>query len=106
MRLEKLITTNPISVFFTETFNLLSSGQFENLVFRPQSQGGPPTWAQLGPTHLGPAWAHPLGPSFGPPTWPWLGPTHLGPSGGKIFGETGPCMMGEPPSCITLTDIL
>ena len=26
-------------------------------------------WAQLGPTHLGPAWAHPLGPSLGPPTW-------------------------------------
>ena len=22
---------------------------------------GPPTWARLGPTHLGPAWAHPLG---------------------------------------------
>ena len=30
---------------------------------------GPPTWAQLGPTHVGPAWAHPLGPSVGPPTW-------------------------------------
>ena len=29
---------------------------------------GPPTWARLGPTHLGPAWAHPLGPSLGPPT--------------------------------------
>ena len=29
----------------------------------------PPAWAQLGPTHLGPAWAHPLGPSLGPPTW-------------------------------------
>ena len=23
-------------------------------------------WAQLGPTHLGPAWAHPLGPHVGP----------------------------------------
>ena len=23
-------------------------------------------WAQLGPTHLGPAWAHPLGPGLGP----------------------------------------
>ena len=23
---------------------------------------GPPTWARRGPTHLGPAWAHPLGP--------------------------------------------
>ena len=22
---------------------------------------GPPTWARLGPTHVGPAWAHPLG---------------------------------------------
>ena len=40
MRLEKLITTNPIWDFFTETFDLLSAGQFENLVFRPQSQGG------------------------------------------------------------------
>ena len=28
-----------------------------------------PAWAQLGPTHLGPAWAHPRGPSLGPPTW-------------------------------------
>ena len=52
---------------------------------------GPPTWARLGPTHLGlawthvsPAWAHPLGPGLGPPTWAQLGPTHLGPSGGPI----------------------
>ena len=30
---------------------------------------GPPTWAPRGPTHLGPAWAHPLGPSLGPPIW-------------------------------------
>jgi len=39
---------------------------------------GPPTWARLGPTHVGPAWAHPrlgppwahpLEPSLGPPTW-------------------------------------
>ena len=29
---------------------------------------GPPTWARLGPTHLGLAWAHPRGPSLGPPT--------------------------------------
>ena len=34
----------------------------------------------LGPTHLGPAWAHPLGPSLGPPTWAQRGPTHLGPA--------------------------
>ena len=27
---------------------------------------GPPTWAWLGPTHLDPAWAHPLGPGWGP----------------------------------------
>ena len=27
------------------------------------------TWAQLGPTHLGLAWAHPLGLGWGPPTW-------------------------------------
>ena len=32
--LEKLITTNPIWDFFTETFDLLSAGQFENLVRR------------------------------------------------------------------------
>ena len=32
MRLEKLIMTNPISDFFMETFDLLSAGQFENLV--------------------------------------------------------------------------
>ena len=39
---------------------------------------GPPTWARLGPTHLGPAWAHPLGlgPGLGSPTWARLGPTH------------------------------
>ena len=30
---------------------------------------------------LGPAWAHPLGPRVGPPTWAQRGPTHLGPSG-------------------------
>ena len=53
MRLEKLITTNPIWDFFTETFDLLSAGQFENLVFRPQSQGG----------QICVSWAHPLGPA-------------------------------------------
>ena len=33
---------------------------------------------------LGPAWAHPLGPGpgLGPPTWAQLGPTHLGPDVG------------------------
>ena len=36
MDLEKLITTNPIWDFFTETFDLLSAGQFENLVFQPK----------------------------------------------------------------------
>ena len=46
-------------------------------------------WAQLGPTHLGPAGVHPLGPGWG-----------------KIFWGTGPCMMGEPPSRQPLTDIL
>ena len=29
--------------------------------------------------HLGPAWAHPLGPRVGSPTWAQLGPIHLGP---------------------------
>ena len=42
-----------------ETFGLLSAGQFENLVFRPQSQGG----------QICVSWAHPLGPSLGSPTW-------------------------------------
>ena len=46
------ITAYPISHFFTETFDLLSAGQFENLVFRPQSQGG----------QICVSWAHPLGP--------------------------------------------
>ena len=45
---------------------------FENFYF----------WDFLGPkflawAHLGPAWAHPLGPGVGPPTWAQLGPTHL-----------------------------
>ena len=38
---------------------------------------GPPTWARLGPTHVGPAWAHPLGPT----TWAHpLGPGLAHPS--------------------------
>ena len=53
--------------FFTETFDLLSAKPFENLVFRPQSQGG----------QICVSWAHPLGPGLGPPTWAQLGPTHL-----------------------------
>merc|ERR1712185_82342 len=64
MRLEKLIMKNPISDFFTETFDLLSAGQSENLVFRPQPQGG----------QICVSWAHPLGPGLGPPTWAQLGP--------------------------------
>ena len=49
---------------------------FENFCW---GGGGPKflAWAQLGPTHVGPAWAHPLGPGLGPPTWAQLGPTHL-----------------------------
>ena len=53
--------------FFHGNFDLLSAGQFENLVFRPQSQGG----------QICVSWAHPLGPGLGPPTWAQLGPTHL-----------------------------
>ena len=45
---------------------------FENLVFRPQSQGG----------QICVSWAHPLGPGLGPPTWAQLGPTQLGPDAG------------------------
>ena len=40
MDLEKWITTNPIWDVLTETFDLLSARPFENLVFRPESQGG------------------------------------------------------------------
>ena len=47
---------------------------------------GPPTWARLGPTHVGPAWAHPLGPGLGPPTWAQLGPTHVGPAWAHPLG--------------------
>ena len=48
-------------------------------------------WAQLGPTHLGPAWAHPLGPGVGPPTWAWRGPTHARPSlGPPSWAQTPP----------------
>ena len=45
-------------------------------------------WAQLGPTHLGPAWAHPLGPGLGPPTWARRGPTHVGPPTWAQLGPT------------------
>ena len=48
-----------------------------------------PTWARLGPTHVGPAWAHPLGPALGPPTWARLGPTHLGPAWAHPLGPLG-----------------
>ena len=60
---------------------------------------GPPTWARLGPTHLGPAWVHPCGPGLGLwpglglPTWAQFGPTHLGsagPSGGPGRPSGGP----------------
>ena len=46
---------------------------FENFYFMDffgsQISGLSPAWARLGPIHLGPAWAHPLGPGLGPPTW-------------------------------------
>ena len=45
---------------------------------------GPPTWARLGHTHLGPAWAHPHGPG--------LGPTHMGPAWAHPLGPG----MGPP----------
>ena len=37
----------------------------------------------------------PLGPSLGPPTWAQLGPTHLGPSGGWGAGVSVP-HRGQP----------
>ena len=51
---------------------------------------GPPTWAQRGPTHLGPAGAHPLGPSVGPPTWAQRGLTLLGPAWAHPASRVGP----------------
>ena len=56
-------------------------------------------WIFLGPkilawAHLGPTWAHPLGPRVGPPTWAPRGPTHLGPSGGP-GGPSGRPMQQE-----------
>ena len=68
---------------------------FENFYFwdffGSQISGlGPPTWAPRGPTHLGPAWAHPLGPRVGLPTWAHLGPAWahpLGPSVGPPLGQ-------------------
>ena len=77
MRLEKLIMTNPIRDFFTETFDLLSAGQFENLVRR----GG-----------YGFYLFHKIG--------------RYQDLGTKIFGGTGPRVMGEPPTRPPLTDIL
>ena len=40
--------------------------------------------------HLGPTWAHPLGPRVGPPTWAPRGPTHLGPA----WAPRGPTHLG------------
>ena len=37
---KKLVWKKSIWDLFMETFDLLSAGQFENLVFRPRSQGG------------------------------------------------------------------
>ena len=53
-------------------------------------------WAQLGPTHLGPAWAHPLGPGWGPPIWARLGPTVLGPAWAHPLGPLGCGPSGGP----------
>ena len=72
---------------------------FENFYFwdffGSEISGVGPAWAQLGPTHLGPAWAHPLGPGWGPPTWAQLGPTHLGPA---CLGPPTWAQLGPPPT--------
>ena len=50
-------------------------------------------WSQI--SGLGPAWAHPLGPSMGPPTWARLGPTHVGPAWARPLGPSvGPHPLG------------
>ena len=64
---------------------------FENFYlldfFGSQISGLGPAWAHpLGPTYLGPAGAHPLGPGLGPPTWARLGPTHVGPAWAHPLG--------------------
>ena len=53
-------------------------------------------WAQLGPTHLGPSWSHPLGPHVGPPTWAPRGPTLLGPGLGPGAGAAGRILRSQP----------
>ena len=62
---------------------------------------GPPTWAQLGPTHLDPAWALSLGPSLGPPTWARLGPIHLGLAWGHPLGPG----WGPPTPAVNLENL-
>ena len=52
----------------------------------------------MSPAWAGPAWAHPLGPGLGPPTWAQHGPTHLGPSGGNL-SRTCKCEAPEAPAC-------
>ena len=44
---------------------------------------GPPTWAPRGPTHLGPTWAHPLGPLGWAP--------RVGPRVGRVGPQVGFC---------------
>ena len=81
-----------LPTFWAERIWILRIFTFE--IFGSQISGlgplgpslGPPTWARRGPTHLGPAWAHPRGPSLGPPTWARLGPTHLGPAWAHPLG--------------------
>ena len=53
--------------YFLDFFGSRISGLGPALAHPLGHSLGPPTWAQLAPTHLG------------PPTWAQLGPTHLGP---------------------------
>ena len=55
MRLEKLITTNPI--FSRKLLTCYLPDSLKTLFFDVNPKG---------PNHLGPAWAHPRGPSLGP----------------------------------------
>ena len=95
------MTTNPIWDFFTETFDLLSSGQFENLVRR--GGFGFYLFPKNGTKILVPrSWYHDLGTKILVPRSWYQDPgtkilvprSSYQDPGTKIFGGTGPWVMG------------
>ena len=76
-RSRKVNNDEPDLRFFHGNFRPVISQAVRKPCFSTSIPRGPNLYP--GPTHLGPAWAHPRGPSLGPPTWAQLGPTHLGP---------------------------